>query len=370
MLMRKAVPASLVLLAWLSICCGRNRESRIVVLRHTVRIAAPVGQVVPSLVYRVWRVGGNGRVVPLPYGFSDSYFDSVEGSTAPSPSPDGRWIAYGNGNGDYEIHLLNVGTLRQLKITHWGAPPTIRSVSVNVLIDGWSPDSRRLLLNVTPGEDTTERGDLAIPKALYGFYEYDVASGRTTPVRLPARFAFVAWIPGGCFVGVLPGGFPPESHLVMLRPGQGGATRVTTLNASLYQTRVSMDGKWLVGLHTENGGQPGKGPAQIVKVNLRTMAVRSLMTLNWWSGNEQPALSPDDKQVAYKREKLEHETYYTPREGLFVDGRRIYSCPGPIDFKWVDDRMIALACQDDVLVLDADGGTILSKNKLGERRRH
>lgn len=370
--MRKAAPIGLALLACLPFSCGRNREGRLVVLQHTIRITNPGGEIVPSLLYRVWRVGVHGRVVPFPHDFPDSYVDSVQGSTAPSLSPDGRWVAYGNqSTDDYDIHLLNARTLRQHEITHWGKPGTINSVSVDVLIAGWSPDSQKVLLNVTRGEDISEEGEITIPKAPYGFHEYEVASRKDVPVRLPGGFAFVAWVPGGRFIGVMSGGLPSDDKLVMLRSGKAGQTEITAINTSPYQARASRDRKWLVGLHSGNGRMPGNGTAQIVKVNMATLTATPLVTLSSWSGNERPALSPDDKHVAYKREKREHETYYTPRESLFVDDRSIYSCSGTIDFEWVDDRMIALACQDEVLVLDMRNGRTLGKQKLApSQARH
>ncbi len=289
---------------------------------------------------------------------------TVQGSTQPKPSPDGRWIAYGNRAEDYDIHLLNVRTSHQHTITRWGRPPTIGSVSVDVLIDGWSPGSRRLLLYTTSGEDLFGQGRLAVPNACYGFYEYDVASRKVTAVPLPKSFGFVAWLRNGRFVGVIPGRLPADDKLVLLRPGEAGQTEIRAVNTFPYQARVSRDRKWLVGLHSESGRLPGKGTARIVKVNLRTMAATPLVALASWSGNEQPTLSPDDKQVAYKRQASHTGLYFAIQESLYVDTRQMYSCSGMIDFEWVDSGRIVLACHDQVLVLDTNSAKTLSNYKL------
>ncbi len=320
---------------------------------------------VPQLVVlarRVWEVSPRGSIAPFPLLYPPGYDSEVQGATVPLPSPDGRWIAFGDFGDDYDIHLLDVGLDRERRITRFGRPPGRGHTWVAALIDGWSADSRMLLVYVTHGETIAEEGMGAVPKAPYGFYVYDPATSTTKPLTLPKEFEFIAWLRDGRFVGVLPGRLPRDDKLVILRPGEARETRIRGVFSSSAQ--VSTDGKWLVGLHTENGRIPGKGTAQIVKVNLATMAVTPLVNLTSWSGNERPALSPDDKHVAYKREKQKHPLYYTPQESLFVDGRLIYSCPGPIDFKWVNDRMIAVACQESVLVLNSATGKILSRHQL------
>ncbi len=45
-----------------------------------------------------------------------------------------------------------------------------------------------------------------------------------------------------------------------------------------------------------------------------------------------------------------------PDEALIVDGRTLYSCHGLINYKWLDARSIAAACQGEVVVLDTATG--------------
>ena len=316
---------------------------------------------------RVWQVSPQGGIAPFRYPLFPSGYDAETlGSTSPLPSPDGRWIAFSQFGGDYDLHLLNVASGRERRITHFGRHPTGRYTYATVLIADWSSEGDAVLLAVVAGEDLSEsdEGDLLIPDASYGHYTYSLVTGAIQSVPLPKTFEPLSWLPDDRFIGVLPGRSIRDDKLVILRPGKSGEIAVAAINVSLYQARASVDGKWLVGLHKDSGGPLVEGTAQIVKVNLATMAVTSLVPLGWWSGNEQPALSPDDKHVAYKREKREHETYFTPQESLFLDRQKIYSCPRPIDFKWVDDRMIAIACQDEVVVLDTNSGRTLGQYKI------
>lgn len=310
------------------------------------------------LLYRVWRVNARGQISLFPYPFPDGDRSSVQGSTAPLPSPNKRWIAFGSPSGDYDVHLLDTRTLRQRRITQLGMPPTINSVSVDVLIDGWSPDSRRLLLYVTRGEDTSEEGDLKVPAACYGFREYDVASGKLLSVALPKEFQFVAWLRDGRFVGVIPGRLPREDTLVLLRAGETQGEPIGTATQYPGQASVSADGRWLVTVARIE--RPGA--AQIVKINVATMSAAPLVSLASWSGNERPTLSQDDKHVAYKRQM--RIVNHNPQESLFVDSREIYPCAGMIEYKWIDSQRIALACQSRMLLLDSTTGEILSQYSL------
>lgn len=358
--MRRAAYVGLVVaLASLRADCSRKPGVHLAVLLQRVR---PVNAQIPFLLYRVWSVDAHGQVVPFPYAFPKSYIDSAHGSTVPVPSPDGRWIAFGDSGGDHDAHLLDVDSLRQHRITRLGKPATFRSVSIDVLLDGWSPDSRRLLLYVTHGEDASEEGELKVPAAGYGFYEYDVVSGKISAVSLPKAFEFVAWLRDGRFVGVIPGHLPHDDELVTLRPGDAQASPVGAVTGWPIQAQVSANGKWLVGLHADDGQLPGQGAARIVRVNLKTMAATPLVSLGSWSGNERPALSADGSRLAYRRDR--RRVGRGPQESLFVNGKQMYACPGMIDFRWVGRRMIALACQDRVAILDADTGIVLSRRRV------
>ncbi len=192
-------------------CYGRS-HNRLILLQH-----------------RLWQVSSQGRIIAFPYSFPSAYDDELAGSTLPLPSPDGRWIAFGQFGGDYDLHLLDVRSGRERRITRLGQPSRNGYVWVSVLLDGWSPDSRQLLFAVAPGEDTSESGDLAVPQPCHRFYIYDLATERAHAVELPRDFQFAAWLPDGRFLGVIPAQRPQEDErLVMLPPGDTQGLTVTT----------------------------------------------------------------------------------------------------------------------------------------------
>lgn len=334
---------SLVVLASALIGCVPQAHPQVIVLGH-----------------RLWQVSSQGEITPFPYEFPASYLDSIEGSTLPLPSPDGQWIAFGWLPGDFDVHLLKVDSWQERRITRFGVPPRRGYTYAGTLVVGWSPDSRELLLNVAPGETTSEEGELSVPDTPYGFCIYDLGIGGTRCVALPKGFQFVAWLPDGRFLGVLPGRAPQEEEtVVLLRSGDATRVTVTSREGTIQHVRVSADAKWLTGLLVGSGEQR---TARIVKVNLATLSMTPLASLGPWTGNERPALSPDNQHFSYAHQA--RMLNGIPQEDLIVDGRLIYSCSGPIDYDWVDPQRIALACQDDVIVLDTATRHPLSRSTI------
>ena len=310
----------------------------------------------------VWEVGSEGRIAPFRYTFPASYEGSLLGSTLPSVSPDGRWVAFGEPSGDYDLHLLDVRSGQERRITRLGRRPRRGYTFADVLFDGWSPDSGAFLFTVAHGETTSEWGDLQVPDAAYGSYIYNLKDGTTRCATLPKAFEFVAWLPDGRFLGVIQGQRPQEpDRPVLLRPGDAQGTEVRTPAGYPEQLQASADGKWLTGLLVRSGRE--RGTAQIVKINVSTMSLVPLVSLNSWTGNERPALSPPDgEHFSYTLQT--RMVQRIPEESLFVDGRLVYSCHEPIDYRWVDERSIAVACQDQALVLDSASGKTLGRYSL------
>ncbi len=321
----------------------------------------------PSIValsHRVFRVSSSGRIRPFPYTFPRASESSVQGSTEPLPSPDGRWIAFGDPTGDYDAHLLDVTTLRQHRITWFGRAPRKGYTYAVVQIAGWSPDSRQLLLAVVPGYFMpSEQGDRH-PQASYGTYIYNVENGTIRRLPVPAAgLDLVGWAPDGrIFANVFARPIWQDGRFMVLGPNGDDGKQV---GVPLVQPRLSLDGRWLVGF--VRGAGPGA--ARIVKVDSATMATTPLVTLDSWPLNSCATLSPDDRMVAYKLEKPHKGLYYSAKEDLFVGDRKIYACAGRIDYVWVDNREIALTCQSEALVVDSSSGKIVSLLKPSHNPR-
>ncbi|MGH9431861.1 MAG: TolB family protein [Terriglobia bacterium] len=334
---------------------GRKRRAGwLVALGLILSASSAAGNRLVVLQHRVWRVGSQGQIEPFAFAYPPWYDDNLQGSTLPSPSPDGRWIAFGR---QYDAYLLDVSSRQERRITKFGRAPHRRYVYVDVLIDGWSPDSSELLLAVGHGEDTSEEGDLLVPKAPFGFYVYNLTAGTTKPVALPKTFEYRAWLPDGRILGVVPARVPGEGErLVTLRPGDARVVPVRVPIGALSHVQVSEDGKWMVGLLVGKR-QPHK-TARIVKINLGTMSITLLASLGSWTGNERPAVSPHGEHFSYVR--MTQMVKGIPQEEIIVGERTLYSCPGPIDYRWVSGHTIALSCRNEVEVLDAPSGRALS----------
>lgn len=316
-----------------------------------------LGQVVSQVLqYRVWQVNSRGQIAPFPYEFPSGYDATLLGSTVPLPSPDGRWIAFGR---DYDIHLLDVSSRRERQITTLGQPPRKGYTFADVLLDAWSPDSRQFLFAVNAGETTSEWGELSVPDAPYGFYIYDLATETSRMIALPKTFQFAAWLQDGRFLGTMSRPGPPceVDRLVQVRPGDTQGVAMRAPAGSVSRAQVSADGKCLTAVFVRGCKDPHR--AEIARIDLATMSVTQVVPLHSWTGNEFPAPSPNAQHISYKR--MIRMVKGIPQESLIVDQRPLYSCPGVIDYKWLDEQSIAVACQDSVLVLDVKTGHTLGR---------
>lgn len=320
------------------------------------------------LVNQVWDVDSQGQIVPFHYEFPKAISGSLQGSTLPLPSPDGRWIAFGDFGGDYDAHLLDTSTLHQDRITRLGLAPRINTVEVQVMIAGWSYYSRHLLLFVAPGEDTSEEGDLKIPAACYGFRDYDIASRKLIGMSLPKEFQFVAWLPDGRLLGLVPGPSPCESKLVTFSVRDGRESQIGPPLVNAGQMKASPDYQWVFGV-LGIGECKDSQDQEIAKINLRTGKATVLIPSAPWAANQWPALSPDRQHFSYMHQS--GLVNGVPQMSLFVDNRRIYFCPGLMDYQWAGNRHIALACiksqrplAGDVMTLDVNTGKTLFRRGL------
>ncbi|MGH9345033.1 MAG: hypothetical protein ACRD19_14895 [Terriglobia bacterium] len=320
------------------------------------------------LLSRVWLIGMQGQIAPFPYRVANGYMEGVQGWTPPLPSPDGRWITFGNDAEDYDVHLLDVHQIRERRITWLGRRPAIGYTFAATRVAGWSANSRQIFLSVTPGEVDSDEGQYNVPKTAYGFYIYDLASGRVSPVALPKAFDFAVWLPDGRFLGTVPGSTPCENKLVAFSPGSMRGTAVGPQFTNAVQVKASADYRWVVGVF----GIKGCGDSEmdeIAKIDLRTGRATALVPPASWAVNQRPELSPDGQHVSYIHQRRMLKG--VPQESLFVDSRSIYACPGSIDYQRVGSRRIALACvtssyplKGKVVTLDASTGKTLASRSL------
>ena len=321
--------------------------------------ASRPGDRLVNLQHRVWQVDPLRKIEPFSYQFPVAMHANVFGSTEPLPSPDSRWVVFSREHAHVgytapgeDLHLLGVSSGQERQITRFGRPQGKRYASVEVVVTAWSADSRQILFAVIPGETTgpaEEWGeDLLVRKAPYGFYTYDVAKGTSHRLRLPKEFRFGAWLPDGSFLGTDSETKPCEQRLLLFREGEAHGTAVGAPSGSPSQLQVSDDGKMVIGYF--GGGCEQPETAAITKINLETKVATQVVTMSPWAENQSPAFSPDGNHISYT-----HRTGMVAgilHESLIVDGRPLYSCQGGINYRWIDERSIAAACQNEVLVLD------------------
>lgn len=321
------------------------------------------------LLNMVWQVGPQGQIAPFQCRVAKGYREGLQGWTPPLPSPDGRWITFGDDARDYDVHLLDARTLQERRITWFGRRPRLGYTFVAARAVGWSANSREILLSVTPGEIDPDEGQQKILGAAYGFYIYDLPSGRVGRVPLPRRFQFAAWLPDGRLLGALPGPTPCDDKLLVFGVSSTLGTPVGALPGPI-QIRTSAAGRWAIGGFLIGGCRHGESPkAEIAKVDLRTGSATVLVPPAPWTENQWPDLSPDGQHFSYTGRR--GMVRGVPHECLFVGGRQIYSCPGRIDYQWVGSERIALACVKsptplaaELLTLDARTGRRLYRYSL------
>jgi hypothetical protein len=294
---------------------------------------------------KIWRVTPQGKIEPFRYNFSKIDRGLADfGSTLPLPSPNSRWIVFGRDN---NLHLLNVATGRERTLTEYGRPYAWPYTSVEVLISAWSPDSRRILFAVVPGETDCPAEDCEhdrlVRKAPYGFYIYDLKTERARRIPVPQGFKFSAWLPDGRFLARVTVTTTKrcEERLAIFALGEVHGTEVGATFGSPGQMDASPDGRWAIGYFGVGCDEPEK--AQLMKVDLQRRSARLVMPPAPWSENQQPHFSPAADQVAYVHQGP-LDGHGVPDTHLVVNGEPLSSCHGYIDYEWIDERRIAVFC--------------------------
>lgn len=338
--------------------CHTVRTGLVIALGLFLSLAGRADDRFVALQRKVWRVDTTGRIAPFSYEFPGLQMAGEFGSTYPLPSPDSRRIVFAR---DHDLHLLDVASGQERRITKLGRPQGECCASVETLVNAWSTDSRYIMFTVTHGETSGPAEDwdrdLLVCKAPYGFYTYEVATGTTQPLVLRTDFRFEAWLPDGAFLGTISQPKPCEERLQVFQPGQARGKAVAP-RGSAFQVKVTSDEKWAVGIIGPCDAHLNSATAAIFKIDLTTGSATPLGPSNSWA-NQWPALSPDGDHFAYvHQERLAEHVF---RQSLIVDEQPLYSCQGNIDYKWVDNRRIAAACDNEVLVLEIANRRPLSR---------
>jgi hypothetical protein len=339
-------------------------------------LPAWAGDQLVQLRHKLWRVNSEGQITPFPYLFPSGNFGMAGfGETEPLPSPDRQWVAFGR---DSNLYLLNVVSGQERQITTNGKPYKWPYASVEVLISAWSKDSKRILFALVHGETDCPDNcphDFWIRKAPYGFYTYDLRTILTQRVPLPPDFRFHAWLPDGRFLGTIenPKRKPCEESLLVFQAGNAlGTSSGAPPNREPLQVSVSTDGKRAIG----NFGGACADPTtrQILKIDLAARTAIPVTPLFAQAENQWPKFSPAAGHIAYiHRDRV---VDHIPQESLIVDGMAVYPCEshavnnvyfGTVEYEWLDEQLVALACRNEMIVQDIVTGTALSHYTMTQR---
>lgn len=308
--------------------------------------------------FDLWRIDKAGHAKSsqkLPWGLREG---NMEGSTEPTLSPDGKKLAYLKAN---NLWVKDLSSGKPLQLTTVGFEKDPKYLPVHPLISGWSQDGSKLLYylqHMEAGEeaegDGPDEGFAREVKQLdYGYYFYDQASGKTTPLGLEDA-PFVGWDHDGEMV------FQPTgtntTTLLFLDPDL--AQREFVVNSP----RITDAGQFFMSTSkNEAVGLVGDFAKwnKVVRVDLRDASTEDLTPQKGWGEVNWPSLSPSGKHLAWVRSG----------GYLVVDGKEL---PGLKDlslYRWVDEeKLVAITIpapgKQELLVIQALDGKVLDRHPL------
>ncbi len=188
---------------------------------------------------------------PLPLGEgtrAEPLFASTGRNALPSPSPDGRWVAfYSDRSRETRLWLGEPGEPTHLRMID-GLVPVFRHPAQ------WSDDGRRLLVI---GESATTEGT-----AQPTLYEIDVASGRVTVLPMADIPYFAQYLPGNRMLLVVDRGEGRLALRIVANPAKPdaidaemddvGEARFDPASGAIHFVRASGPGLWRVGLDLQS----------------------------------------------------------------------------------------------------------------------
>jgi hypothetical protein len=217
---------------------------------------------------------------------------------------------------------------------------------VLVLIVQWSADSRQLLIHVTPGEtecvDCDDRGDWKERKAAYGYFVYNLERATLREIKLPKDFDVAGFFNDGRLVGTI----RRDSDVAAFVMPDGKTEAVKPLaGANVSTLQLSPDGSWLVAALNRSHS------SQIVRADLNSGVVTELTPEGEYTQFQGPGISPEGRHVSWTQRTGAPNSGTTD---LMVDNQRVFTCPGNgIPYEWLDEKRIAIFCNENVQVVNS-----------------
>jgi hypothetical protein len=314
----------------------------------------------PGKSHEVWNIASSGKAKRSKIMPSGMVEETMEGSTAPALSPNGKKLAYLQGN---NLWIKNFPEGKPRKITQEGFGMGTPYEPVFPLISGWSQDGTQLiyfLKHAEPGEEGVEDGPaLEVKPLAYGYYLYDTTTAKTTSLTLEGHY-FCGWDSQNEAL------FQQSNGPAIVAFGLETGKREFTVQApdtnDLGQFFMSFTGNEALALV----GVTGKW-SKIIRIDLAGGAVTDVSAQIEWGGLNWPSLSPSGKKTAWVQTVRDDEGAV----GLFllVDKKVTLKVKNVARYRWVDEEKIVLVDslepgKLELLVIQASDGKILDKHPL------
>jgi hypothetical protein len=281
-------------------------RSRIVVVR-----AGDTGR-------RLWSVAADGKASPIELRGVELKYTLGRlgaGTDAPLPSPDGKSVAYVDGD-------PRQGKIMIRSLVDESAVAVPRKPRHELYITAWSGSGQKLLYASAPLDGP--KGVIAMPDAsdLF-FFVYDLAKHTSEKIAVPCEFA--AWLPAEEVLVVC------DSTLVRVR--NNTKTSLPKHHESYHQASVGENGTIACVVNDE-----GTKLEQVIAIEPGTFTERVVSDRGKFADFQFPKPSPSGTHVAY--------TYRAPlgggryRQDLVID-RKTFT-EDMDDYEWIDDDTIAV----------------------------
>lgn len=306
---------------------------------------------------KVYRVFSSGKIEDIGFDFKlRGYQGSVhEGSNAPRPSPNRRYIAFVR---KQDLWLLDLETRGTAQVTRVAKPYTRQYTAINVLMTDWSADSREILYSVSPVDNMD---GLPARPANYGFHIYQLETRKTRRINLPGHY--LAWLPGGDFLLVSSEEKPLEKRLLRFTPGDAEPKAVAKQRGWYGQVHASSNGRWIVAALPQ--GSPSEAVSQIVKIDLADGEMTNITPQGRFAEYQSPQFSPSGRFVSYIRNEGTESSKWR-KATLIVDRKPVQEIVGYLKHRWIDDQSIVYLNRKlkELVVLDSNSGEAKGRQKL------
>ncbi|MCI0695315.1 hypothetical protein L0337_25315 [candidate division KSB1 bacterium] len=253
----------------------------------------------------------------------------------------------------YNLWLRELSNGESRQITSVGRREDGEFAAVMVLIMGWSMNNQQILYHVLHSEphcDDCNRPDLKVRPVAYGFYIYDLKSGKHHPIQLPAEYR--GWMNDKELL--LKNYDAGVSTLLRFSPLDKRSSVIATLSGDIHPGAITSDGNWLAAvLHTWS---EGRSQGRIIKMDLRSGTVINVTPIGSFAEYQFPTFSPNGRLLAYIRMKMLPDK--RARHTIIINEAPLLGGDSFSTFlpkmHWIDDANMAIIFNNEIIVMNVE----------------